>query len=259
MLGYVLSQEDILAYYGQGRKDIAAAIFRYGQDRDTVLVLDSATLSRGYGDGPGFDYPEQIAQIAYESLSQLEGNIPRKYPAFHGSVCRYTNRGFFKRERRLIGTDMVFDIDLKTDYRQAFRHAARIVNFLDRHDAPYRIKFSGNTSPHIILPCEAFPQPFPRSDFQRLFKTIKEKSDAQYVDEVFGSASARFLRLPYSLNEDTGLVSLPLTRDEFEGFEPGMAEWQNIEVNDEWFQFPENAQERMERFLVDILGFKIED
>jgi hypothetical protein len=61
--------------------------------------------------------------------------------------------------------------------------------------------------------------------------------------------------LPYSLNERTGLVSRPITRDEFDTFEPGMAEWQNVEVNEEWFQLPEGVQERMERFLVDMIGF----
>ncbi|MCZ6677151.1 MAG: hypothetical protein O7E52_07850 [Candidatus Poribacteria bacterium] len=255
MLGYILSQEDILAYYGEQREDVAAAIFRYGQDRDTVLVMNSATLSRGHGDGPGFNSPEQITEIARESLSELEERIPRKYPAFHGTVCRYANQGFFKRDRRRLGVDMVFDIDIKTNYRETFRYAARIVDFLDRHDVPYRIKFSGNTSAHIILPCEAFPQPFPKSEFQRLFKTIQEKSGVQDVDDSFSSSSAHFLRLPYSLNENTGLVSLPLTREEFDGFEPGRAEWQNVEVNDAWFRLPEDAQERMERFLVDTLGF----
>lgn len=258
MLGYVLSYEDILAYYGEEREDVAEAIFRYGQDRDTVLVLDSATLSRGHGDGPGFNSPEQITEIARESLSEFDERIPRKYPAFHGTVCRYTNAGFFKRDRRQIGTDMVFDIDIKTNYRETFRHAARIVNFLDRYDVPYRIKFSGNTSPHIILPCETFPQPFPKKEFQRLFKTIQEKSGAHDVDDSFCSSSGHFLRLPYSLNEHTGLVSLPLTREQFDVFEPGIAECGNVQVDDGWFQLPENAHERMERFLVDMLGFSAE-
>ncbi len=255
MLGYILSQEDILIYYGQQDRDIAEAIFRYGQNRDTTLVLNAATLSRGHGDGPGFDFPEQIPQIARESLSDLQGRVPRQYPAFHGTVGKYANQGFFKRNRELIGMDMVFDIDIKSDYRETFRHAARIIDFLDSHDVPYQIKFSGNTSPHVILPCEAFPQSFPQNQFARLFRMVEEKSGAQHIDSSFSSSSGHFLRLPYSLNERTGLVSCPITRDEFDTFEPGMAEWQNVEVNEEWFQLPEDVQERMERFLVDMIGF----
>ena len=257
MIGYVLSREDILTYYGEQRGGIAEAIFRYGQDRDTIVVLDSATLSRGHGDSPGFDYPKQIAEIVRERVSQLDERIPRKYPAFHGTVCRYVKKGAFKRGRRQIGTDMVFDVDIKANYRQAFGYAARIVDFLDRYHAPYRIKFSGNTSPHIILPCEVFPQPFPQVQFQRLFQTIHEKSGAEHVDDAFCSPSGHFLRLPYSLNEHTGLVSLPLTRDEFDAFQPGSAEWQNVEVNDEWFKLPEDARERMQRFLIDMLGTSV--
>ena len=258
MLGYILTQEEILAYYSDD-VGFADAIFRYGKDRDTVLTLDGATLSRGQGIGYTLQSPQHIAELAEESLSAVTGRVLRHYPAFHGTVCRYATDGFFNRQRRQIGTDMVFDIDTKTNYQETFRHAARIVDFLDRHDVPYRIKFSGNTSPHIILPCEVFPQPFPSHQFERLFKTIEEKSGAQHVDESFGSASGHFLRLPYSLNEHTGLVSLPLTRDEFDRFEPSLAECENVEINDTWFGVPEDGQERMERFLVDMFGFSAID
>ena len=254
MLGYALSQEDILTYYGQEEEKIADAIFRYGQDRDTVFVLNSGTLSRGHGDGPGFSTPEQIVEMVHESLSGLGGRVPRQYPAFHGTVSRYANDGFFNRARRRIGADVVFDIDIKTSYRETFRHAARIVDFLDRHDVPYRLKFSGNTSPHIILPCEAFPKSLPKLEFQRLFKTIQEKSGAQHIDESFCASAGHFLRLPYSLNENTGLVSMPLTREQFDVFEPGLAEWENVKIDHAWFQLPEDARERMGRFLTDMLG-----
>jgi hypothetical protein len=255
MLGYILSPEDILIYYGGENRDIADAICRYGQDRETLMVLDTATLGRGGGDGPGFDLPEQIPELARQTLSESNERVPRKYPAFHGSVSKFTYHGFFKRDRQFIGTDMVFDIDGKGDYRETFRDGARIVDFLDQHDVPYRMKFSGNTSPHIIIPCEAFPQPFPKNQFERLFKLIEEKSGAQHIDDSFGGSSGHFLRLPYSLNERTGLVSMPITRDEFDTFEPGFAEWQNVEVNEDWYQLPENLQERMERFLVDMIGY----
>ena len=155
---------------------------------------------------------------------------------------------------------MVFDIDVKTNYRESFGQGARVVDFLDRYDVPYRIKFSGNTSPHIIIPCEVFPQPFPAEQFKRLFGIVQEKSGAKDLDTSFSGPSSHFLRMPYSLNERTGLVSLPLMRDEFDVFEPSMAELQNVdEIKAEWFALPEDAQERMERFLADILAFSVRE
>jgi hypothetical protein len=85
---------------------------------------------------------------------------------------------------------------------------------------------------------------------------ISNLSEAEHVDGSLWS-STHFLRLPYSLNENTGLASLPLTREEMESFELGMAEIQNVEVNENWFELPEDSQERMERFFVDGLGFKL--
>ncbi|MBM3238618.1 hypothetical protein FJZ31_20170 [Candidatus Poribacteria bacterium] len=256
MLGYILTAEDVLGYYGEERQDIQQAIFRYGEHRETVVVMQSSILGRGRGDGPGFRSPEQLLEIARMCLDDQESPVLRNYPAFHGTVGRYSpNGGIFRRTRALVGTDMVFDIDVKTNYQEAFRQGMRITDFLDRYDVPYRVKFSGGSGPHIILPYEVFPQPLSEAKFKRVFGLISTLSEAQKVDGSFSSPT-HFLRLPYSLNENTGLASLPLNREQMESFEPGMAEIQNVEVDESWFELPEDAQERMEKFFVDGLGFK---
>ncbi len=45
-LGYVLRKEEVLAYYGQERTDIAEALFRYGADRQVTMTTDPGTLGR---------------------------------------------------------------------------------------------------------------------------------------------------------------------------------------------------------------------
>jgi len=259
MLGYILSAEDVLAYYGGLKEDIPKAIFRYGEDRETVMVLQTGVLSRGDADGPGFRSPADIQKIAQMGLDGQEGQVLRNYPAFHGTVGRYAfSKELLRRRRTLVGSDMIFDIDVKTNYKEAFKNGAKIVDFLDRCDIPYRIKFSGGTGPHIILPYEIFPKPFSREKFKRVSTLIIEASRAQHVDGTLW-APGHFLRLPYSLNENTGLVSLPLSRDQFEAFEPSVAEIQNVEVNDSWFQLPEDAPQRFDRFLTDAFGFSRRD
>jgi hypothetical protein len=61
--------------------------------------------------------------------------------------------------------------------------------------------------------------------------------------------------MPYSLNEITGLVSLPLTREQYGDFTPSMAEVPNVQVNDNWFQEPdEEAREALMEILRDNTG-----
>ena len=54
---------------------------------------------------------------------------------------------------------------------------------------------------------------------------------------LFGDScahSVRMLRMPYSLNEDTGLVSLPIPRDALSLFRPWQAHPEVVSVTDEW-------------------------
>ena len=48
-LGYALKTGEILAYYGEERKDIAEAIFGYGRDRKVMMTTEPGILSKGGG------------------------------------------------------------------------------------------------------------------------------------------------------------------------------------------------------------------
>jgi len=49
------------------------------------------------------------------------------------------------------------------------------------------------------------------------------------------------VRLPYSLNEDTGRASLPLSREMLDDFRPSMADIEEVSINAEWEEIPEEA------------------
>jgi hypothetical protein len=255
-LGYVLRKEDILAYYGRERTDVAEALFNYGSDRRVTMTTDPGTLGRGGGQ-MGFRSTTEVLQAAQKALDGMDGSIPRKYPAFHGTLARsLPNTGFMKRPQR--GADLVFDIDVKSNYREAFKEGAKIIKFLDFYNAPYRVKFSGGSGPHIIIPYEAFPDEVMGGRFERahktLFQFVSSRSKANHVDGSFTSFG-HFYRMPYSLNENTGLVSLPLRSEQYNDFTPSMAEAHRVQIDEEWFKEPDdNARAAIAEMLQDAAG-----
>jgi hypothetical protein len=255
-LGYVLKTGDVLAYYGREREDIADAIFRYGNDRRVLMTNDPGVLGRGGGQ-PGFNNSGEILTMAQKALDSNENTVPRKYPAFHGTLARIPKQGRVIR-RGYAGADLVIDIDVKNDYKQAFKEGRKVLDFLDSYKAPYRIKFSGGSGPHIIIPYEAFPESLSGGRFERahklLFQIINQRSRAGHIDGSFTS-TGHFYRIPYSLNEHTGLVSLPLTREQYDDFTLSMAEVSNVQVNEEWFQEPDElSKEALAGVIKDGIG-----
>jgi hypothetical protein len=87
-----------------------------------------------------------------------------------------------------------------------------------------------------------------------IFRAIASRSKADNIDGSFTSAD-HFHRIPYSLNEHTGLVSLPLRRDQYDDFTPSMADMWKIEVDESWFQEPnEGAKEAITEMLKNSRG-----
>ena len=255
-LGYVLRKEEVLAYYGQERTDIAEALFKYGADRRVTMTTEPGILGRGGGQ-MGFRSTTEILAMAQQALGDMEGTIPRKYPAFHGTLARTASVGSFMRKPQR-GADLVFDIDVKSNYKEAFKEGAKILKFLDFYNAPYRVKFSGGSGPHIIIPYEVFPDGLNGGRFERahklLFQIISSRSRANHIDGSF-SSFGHFYRMPYSLNENTGLVSLPLTREQYDDFTPSMAEVHNVQMDAGWFQEPDgDAKDAIAEILRDAEG-----
>lgn len=246
-LGYAPRAIDVIAYYGAERKDIAQVLFKYGIERRVIMTNNPGVLGGSKGQ-LGFSSPEQILEMAKKGLDNSP--MPRHYPAFHGTIGKFG--GLIGRA--LKGADVVIDIDVKDNYKEAFKDGKRVINFLDFHNIPYRIKFSGGTGPHIIIPFEAFPEHLCGDDFSRihhmLFKLIVSGSGARNVDLSFKSFN-HFYRLPYSLNEYTGLVSVPIRREQYDDFTPSMAEIKNIEVDESWFnQLEESSKQSLEEFIL---------
>jgi len=249
-LGYAPKIGEVLAYYGLERDDVASAIFKYGSDRMVTVTNEPASLGGAKGQ-QGFSHQSDLVLMAKKLLEGNDNTVPRKYPGFHGTIAKYALHK---------GADVVIDIDVKDNFREAFKQGRKVLDFLDFYQVPYRVKFSGGSGPHIIIPYEWFPKSLLNGNFskthQMVFQTIVSRSKAGNVDGSFTS-HGHFYRMPYSLNEHTGLVSLPLTREQYDDFTLSMAEIWNTQVNETWFQEPdESSKEALNDMIRDIHGKK---
>ena len=153
-------------------------------------------------------------------------DYPQFYPSFHQSVWRQIVPGHPESN----ALDCVFEADLPT-WRDSFRDVGAAISLMEAHNVRYRHKFSGHRSLHIVLPSEIIPAGYRGKGSSKL---------AQHISR-WSSSSAHFLpkitRMPYSLNEDTGLVCLPIQRGGLPDFRPWMANIHLVKVDaDDWFE-----------------------
>ena len=246
-LGYAPKTGDVLDYYQ--RDDIAMVIYRYGKDRKIKVTNEPNSLGGGGGQ-IAIQSPDDIANLAKKLLDGNENVVPRKYPSFHATIGVFS-KGFLKQNHR--GADVVIDIDVKDNFREAFKQGRKVLDFLDYYNVSYRVKFSGGSGPHIIIPYEWLPKSLQSNNFgqihRTIFQTITSRSKASHIDGSF-TAFDHYHRIPYSINENTGLISLPLHKDQYNEFTPSMAGIRNAQIDDAWFlDIDEYAKEAITEML----------
>ena len=222
--GLTHRQQVIFAYYA--RPEIQDAMFRYAQGRKiTVLRTFRPLYNR-------IEAPEDILPLALYHTEEKG-----LWPSFHGMISRYENQHV---------CDFVVEIDYKRSWSACFKATLPYIQALRDFGVYARIKFSGHVSAHVIIPGETFPPDIgdvrrPLMDYAQKIVGYPERLDRYFLQ------SSHFLRLPYSLNERTGLVSLPIMMDEFEQFSWQKARVENVQtVLEDWFEPPpEDAPERV--------------
>jgi hypothetical protein len=166
------------------------------------------------------------AELKQYILAKLLQNLPEvhpgdrlsHYPSFHQSIGKWPNgmapvlRGKNKTPQ-MRGYDCVFEADLLT-WRDSFRDVSPILDLMDRHGVCYRHKFSGHRSLHVVIPSEVLPKGYRGRATKKLAHRLI----------AWGGSRAHHLptitRMPYSLNEDTGLVCLPIAHGALSAFRP---------------------------------------
>ncbi len=157
---------------------------------------------------------------------------PDYYPSFHQSVWQRVSIAMEGNRAR--GKDCVFEADLPT-WRDAFRDVGAVIALMDQYDVRYRHKFSGHRSLHIVIPAAIIPPGYGGKGAKRASQKL-----AQHITRWSGAQAhhlPKITRMPYSLNEDTGLVCMPIARGELPAFRPWMANVHLVDVcSDAWHE-----------------------
>ena len=183
----------------------------------------------------------EIAQVREYLLDQIRAALPGLdlddrpafYPSFHQAVWKATpGRPAPTKQPRAHARDCVFESDVTT-WREAFQDVYAIVDRMDRHNVRYQLKFSGHRSLHVVLPAETLPQGYRGKATTHLASRLLSWSGsrAHHLPQI--------TRMPYSLNEDTGLVCLPIARSALSGFRPWQANLHLTEIRRE--DWPDSA------------------
>ena len=236
----------IVSYYS--RKDVQQAMYQYARGRKISVLR----YFRPMFHGSELRKPDDILPIM-----MFYSQEPKLWPSIHGTVSRHDGGG------RTV-CDLVVEVDFKKSRERSFSLARPLIKLFQDLGVEFRVKFSGNASPHIIIPAEAFPKGRRKAGSCRnlygkllefLRKQIKQPNT---LDGSFRNPG-HFLRMPYSLNENTGLVSVPIRAEDYDRFSWKMAYPESVVVLEDWWsipEIPEDAPERTAAFIDMALGAK---
>jgi len=246
--------EKILAYYS--RKEIQRALLIGLAKRESV-----AKFNDSFGKRPDIiQYERDIYELAKQGAT-----------SFHISEEHWSNPlqlkpGMHKSDldKLRIGWDLLIDID-----SDSFEHsqitAYLLVEALKFHDITnLGVKFSGNKGFHIYIPFNAFPSTINNKETRLLFPEgprviasylknmikpmLAEKLNnpdpfsITDIDTILIS-SRHLFRAPYSLNEKSGLVSIPILPERILEFKKEEAQIEKVETGIPFLEIKANDQE----------------
>jgi hypothetical protein len=249
--GYSPTLGEIIEYYG--RDDIISVLYYQTVNWKVEMRFHGKHIALKPS-GPG-----ELREMIMESiLSLTQGRRAdeslSEYPAFDVNY----DRGHLVEQRY----DWITEDDPET-WQEAFERMKLVLDVLDTFGIFYQIQFSGNRSLHLRIPAEAFPKQFQGNAIADFQTYQKDDTGMTHIHNTIHKAINRYLppsghspfslRMTYTMHPMTGLVALPLQRNELEIFHPSMASIHTIEVDQSWFSVPESAPKRMAAFLSEAL------
>jgi hypothetical protein len=221
------------------RESIQQAMHEYAKGRKIAVLRSFRPLFPG-----GLKRPEDILPLAF----YLAGR-GKLWPSFHGTITRSIDGKTLY--------DLVMEVDFKSNWSVAFQSARPLINFLRDFGVDFKVKFSGHSSPHIIIPAEAFPPGIGHAVHMQILDYANNHVHGRaHLDMSFRNAG-HFLRLAYSINEQAGKVSVPIDPGLYERFNPKQhAEIENVTIMKNWWSVPEDAPERTSEMIKFILERK---
>ena len=147
------------------------------------------------------------------------------------------------------GWDVVIDIDSKKGLEESKTGAILVCKFLEKYGIKnHTVKFSGRRGFHIILPWEMFPLEIDDKPLSKLYPEIPriiigfvrerimedmklelgtpEPYSVIEIEKDWGNR--HMFRAPFSFNEKTWLVSLPIKASDIKNFRPEQAAFDKV-------------------------------
>lgn len=266
----MVNRQDVVDYYS--RKDISGEIAKNAAGREVA----GAFMDGSYDARPNIiQYPSDVVQMAQKGITSFHYSVELWKNPMAITSENYANLR--------AGWDLLIDIDSKIGMDGAKAAAAKVCEFLGKYGIRnYGIKFSGSRGFHICLPSRMFPKEIDYKPIEKLYpeaprilaEFIREKISDSLMKELLSQRQAKELlslldesppqmspylfveiekgwgnrhmfRAPYSFNEKTWLVSVPLNFSRLSRFSADDAKPENVSVNEPFFSGEENEAESL--------------
>ena len=260
-----LDMEKIKQYYLQ--PEIIDRIFSICSKREVATVFEG----KFYGKRPStMNFPADIEIAVKNKATSFHGSVE----LWTNPMLLENHTTIQQMNEIRHSWDLIIDIDCDEGMQIAKEASLLIINTLESYGiSDYSIKFSGNRGFHIGISHKCFPKSINYKDISKDFPgipkaivgfikhTIKkqlteailninpeynekmktkegELNPYNLIDVEDNWSNRHLFRLPYSINEKSGLVSLPITKDMIKGFKKDMAKIENIKTDigflDKW-------------------------
>lgn len=247
---------EIVAYYSNEK--ISKAIAEAASGREAVGVYATGH----YDSRPNVvQFAADVGQLARKGITSFHVSVERWRSPMQLAAASANSSPSASYDTLRTGWDFVMDIDSKLGIEESTIAARLICNLLGKYGIKqYGLKFSGRRGWHICLPWAALPKQidykpaevgYPETA-RILARFIRARISEQLMDELLKRRSLKemlevldvvpselspfffveveqdwgvrhLVRAPYSLNEKTWNVSLPIAPEQLEGFSPEAA------------------------------------
>ncbi|MBU5575227.1 MAG: hypothetical protein QXF15_01495 [Candidatus Aenigmatarchaeota archaeon] len=251
-----LSKEEILNYYSN--KIIQEKILSFSKNREVVSVTS---------DGIYLKRPD-ILLYSRDIVERVEkGAVAFHCSVEHWSQPMSITSNELELNKLRCGFDLIIDIDSKVKLEHSKECAIEVCEFLKQYSISPTIKFSGRRGFHIAIASNAFPEKIngksisefypnlPRlissfisekikdrllerlvaleggySSLINLIPSLKELSPYEFVEIEKNWGVRHLFRMPYSFNEKTWKISIPIKISDIKNFNIEWADFKKPKI-----------------------------